>query len=235
MHIFVTGATGFLGSAIVPELLAAGHRVLGLARSDEAAKFLAAAGAEVHTGDLENLESLRSGAAMSDGVIHAGFNHDFSKFAENSETDRRAIEVMGNVLAGSDRPLIVTTGLPLTPGRPTTEDDVPPAGIGGSPRVSEQAARLLGARGVHVSVVRMSQAHDHDKHGLASYMIALAREKGISAYAGTGLNCWPAVHRLDTASLYRLALRKILSAQAIMRSWKKACRFAKSPKRSVGV
>lgn len=208
MRVFVTGATGFLGSAIVLDLLDAGHQVLGLARSDDSAKSLAAAGADVHRGDLDGLESLRSGAAMSDGVIHAAFNHDFSRFAENSETDRRAIEVMGDVLAGSDRPLIVTAGLPLTPGRSTTENDVPPADAGGSPRMSEQAARLLIARGVHVSVVRMSQAHDHDKHGLATYMIEVAREKGVSAYVGAGLNRWPAVHRLDAALLYRLALDK---------------------------
>ena len=190
------------------ELLNAGHQVLGLARSEEGARSLIAAGAEVHQGDLEDLESLRSGAAMSDGIIHVAFNHDFSKFAENSEDDRCAIEVMGDVLAGSDRPLIVTSGLPFTPDRLTTEDDVPPSGSSGTPRVSEQTAIAMVARGVHASVVRMSQAHDQDKHGLASYMIALAREKGISAYVGTGSNRWAAVHRLDAAPIYRLALEK---------------------------
>ncbi|MBE9136205.1 SDR family oxidoreductase [Nodosilinea sp. LEGE 07088] len=208
MRVFITGATGFVGSAIVPELLNAGHQVLGLARSDQGAKSLIAAGAEAHRGDLKDLESLRHGAAMSDGVIHAAFNHDFSKFAENAEVDRRAIEVIGEVLEGSDRPLIVTSGLPLTPDRLTTEDDVPPSGLGETPRVSEQMAISMVARGVRASVVRMSQAHNRDKQGLATYMIEIAREKGISAYVGTGLNRWSAVHRLDVAPLYRLALEQ---------------------------
>lgn len=208
MRVFITGATGFVGSAIVPELLNAGHQVLGLARSDQGAKSLIAAGAKVHRGNLEDLESLRNGAATSDGVIHAAFNHDFSKFAENSEVDRRAIEVIGDVLEGSNRPLIVTSGLPLTPDRLTTEDDVPSSGSGETPRVSEQMAISMVAHGVRASVVRMSQVHDRDKQGLATYMIAIAREKGISAYVGTGLNRWSAVHRLDAASIYRLALEK---------------------------
>lgn len=235
MRVFVTGATGFVGSAIVPELLNAGHQVLGLARSDEGAKSLIAAGAEVHRGDMEDLESLRSGAAMSDGVIHAAFNHDFSKFVENCEVDRRAIEAMGDVLEGSDRRLIVTSGLPLTPDRLTTEDDVPPSGACGTPRVSEQTAISMVARGVCASVVCMPQVHDRDKQGLATYMIALAREKGISAYVGAGINRWSAVHRLDTAPSIGWRLRRDLPGRGITRSQKRVCRFERLPRQSAGV
>ena len=206
MRVFITGATGFIGSAIVTDLIQNGHRVLALARSDDAAASLGVAGAEVHRGDLKDLASLRAGAALSDGVIHAAFDHDFSRFAENCDVDRQAIEAIGQALEGSDRPLIVTSGLPLAPGRLATENDVPPQGSGGSPRASEQAALALLGRGVRVSVVRMSQAHDQTRHGLASYLITLAREKGISAYIGSGLNRWAAVHRQDTGSVYRLAL-----------------------------
>ena len=209
MRVFVTGATGFIGSALVPELIQAGHRVVGMTRSEQGARALEAAGAEAHYGTIEAVETLRAGAAGADAVVHLAFDHDFSKFLASTENDRRAIEAMTEALAGSDRPFVGTGGVMLgnpNPERPYDEDD-PQAPID-FPRASEEATLRAAEGGIHGMVVRLSQIHDPRRQGLITMMTGIALEKGVSAYVGDGRNRWAAAHVTDTARLYRLALEK---------------------------
>jgi len=211
MRVFVTGATGFIGTKVVKELLGAGHTVLGLTRSDAGAEALVKAGAEVHRGDINDLDSLRAGAAQADGVIHLAFIHDFTKLVENCETDRRAIVALGAALAGTDRPLIVTSGTGMARGEEgvaATEDDKRVSSKVIPRAASEEAVDALAERGVRAMVVRLPQVHDTVKQGLVSYAIRIAREKGVVAYVGDGQSRWPAAHVTDVARLYRLVLEK---------------------------
>lgn len=209
MQVFVTGATGFIGTELVKELIEAGHQVRGLARSDAGAEQVKAAGAEVHRGDLEDLDSLRSGAAGMDAVVNLAFNHDFSKFAQNGEAERKAIEAMGSVLE-SGKLLVVTSGTGLAsggPGHVRTESD-PAASSTAIPRQPEDTARAVAERGVRVAIVRLPQVHDTRKQGLVPFLTQTAREKGASAYVGDGANRWAAAPLGDVAHLYRLAVEK---------------------------
>lgn len=211
MRVFVTGATGFIGAAVVQELAGAGHEVTGLARSDASARALAAAGVAVHRGELADLDGLRRGAAASDGVVHLGFIHDFSDYASNCATDLRAVEAMCAALAGSDRPFILTSGLMgLTPGAVTTEAATGDAAAPGALRVrSELAALAMAAQGVRSMVIRLPPSvHGAGDHGFVPALIAVARETGVAGHVDAGDNRWPAVHRLDAARLYRLALER---------------------------
>jgi nucleoside-diphosphate-sugar epimerase len=209
MRVFVTGAAGFIGSATTQELIAHGHQVLGLARSDANAEALKAAGAEVHRGSLEDLDSLRKGAKETDGTIHLAFIHDFSKFAENGQIDKRAIEAMGDVLEGTNKPFIVTSGTGLVASGVMITEDMRREASAHVPRVSEQTGLAYASRGVRAMVMRLPQVHGvKGKAGLISYLLEGARQKGAAAYIGDGNQRWAAAHRLDVARLYRLALEK---------------------------
>ena len=209
MRVFVTGASGFIGVAVVKELLGHDHQVVALARSDASAAAIEALGADVSRGTLEDFDVLQRGARESDGVIHLAFIHDFSKFVENGQIDKRAIEAMGEVLSGTNKPFVVTSGTGLlAPGRLATEDDVARSGEA-IPRVSEPAAFAFTSRGVRVSAIRLPQVHGGEgKAGFIGYAFEIARAKGVSAYVGDGANRWPSAHRTDVAKLYRLALEK---------------------------
>ena len=209
MRVFVTGATGFIGTEVVKELIAAGHRVRGLTRSDAGVEQLKAAGAEVHRGDLEDLDSLRSGATGMDAVVNLAFNHDWSKFAQNGADEVRAIEALGSVLAPGNL-LVVTSGTGMASGSPgqVRQETDPPTDSPAIPRRPEQTARAVAAKGVHVAIVRLPQVHDTRKQGLVTMLIQIAREKGVSAFVGDGSARWAAAPLNDVARLYRLALEK---------------------------
>ncbi len=209
MRVFVTGATGFIGTELVKELIDAGHEVRGLTRSDAGAKQLELVGAEVHRGNLQDLDSLRSGATGMDTVVHLAFSHDFSTFAQNAQDELKAIEALGSVMK-PDKLLVVTSGVGLAKGAPghvRTESD-PPTDVPSIPRRPEQAARAAAERGVHVAIVRLPQVHDTRKQGLVPLLTQTAREKGVSAYIGDGANRWAAAPLKDVAHLYRLAVEK---------------------------
>jgi len=211
MRVFVTGASGFVGSAIVKELLGAGHEVLGLVRSDKGAEQVAAAGAEAYHGDINDLEFIQKGAAACDAVIHTAFNHDFSRFKDNCEDDRKVIAALGEAFTGTDKPLVVTSGVGLLNyGRLVTEDDVPPATSGVNPRVAtEEATKAVAEKGIKAYLVRLPPSvHGEGDHGFVPIIINTAKEKGELAYIGDGNNFWPAVHRSDAAVLYRLIVEK---------------------------
>lgn len=212
MRVFVTGASGFVGSAVVQELLSAGHQVLGMVRSQEGSEKITALGAEAHFGDLYDLESIKKGAAACDAVIHTAFNHDFSKFKDNCETDRQVIGALASVLAGTSRPMVITSGIGALRGfdRLVTEDDIPASGSDVSPRMaSEEAAHAARALGVDAYIMRLPPTvHGRGDHGFVPMLVGIAREKGEAAYIGEGGNRWPAVHRFDAAALYRLIVEQ---------------------------
>jgi nucleoside-diphosphate-sugar epimerase len=215
MRVFVTGATGFIGSGVVQELLDAGHEVVGLARSDHAAAALDAAGAEVQRGSLDDLDSLRSGAARADGVIHTAYIHDFSRMEDAARVDLAAVEALGAALEGSGAPFVITSGVALIrPGHVVTEEDFGNPGSVNHPRLgTEETGKAMAARGVRTSIVRPgASVHGQGDHGFVPVLIDVARSKGVSAYIGDGANRWPAVHRLDAAPIYRLALESAPAA-----------------------